>query len=203
MLNEGKTIQTIALLAWLASERCDWGPHLVVVPTSVMLNWELEFRRWCPAVRYVMLLVRWLVLLGLVFLVSRFTLFLLSLNDDDCLLVSSNWSRTMAAQRKGVDCDLAGNEALRPEIGLLSTPRVCLCRFERSKPNAFHVCITSYKLVTQDVNVFRRKRWSYFILDEAQNIKNYKSQRWQVWAIVIRLFLLPLMVRFSCMFRHC
>ena len=41
------------------------------------------------------------------------------------------------------------------------------------------MCITSYKLVTQDVNVFRRRRWSYFILDEAQNIKNYKSQRWQ------------------------
>ncbi len=44
----GKTIQTIALLAYLACERGNWGPHLVVVPTSVMLNWELEFKRWCP-----------------------------------------------------------------------------------------------------------------------------------------------------------
>ena len=38
----GKTIQTIALLAHLACEHGDWGPHLVVVPTSVMLNWEME-----------------------------------------------------------------------------------------------------------------------------------------------------------------
>uniref|UniRef100_A0A3P8W821 Helicase ATP-binding domain-containing protein n=1 Tax=Cynoglossus semilaevis TaxID=244447 RepID=A0A3P8W821_CYNSE len=41
----GKTIQTIALLAHLA---CNWGPHLIIVPTSVMLNWEMELKRWCP-----------------------------------------------------------------------------------------------------------------------------------------------------------
>jgi E1A-binding protein p400 len=45
----GKTIQTIALLAHLACEKKNWGPHLVVVPTSVMLNWEREFRKWCPS----------------------------------------------------------------------------------------------------------------------------------------------------------
>ncbi|RNA24823.1 PHOTOPERIOD-INDEPENDENT EARLY FLOWERING 1-like isoform X1, partial [Brachionus plicatilis] len=48
-----------------------------------------------------------------------------------------------------------------------------------TKTNAFHVCITSYKLVIQDHAIFRRKKWKYFILDEAQNIKNFKSQRWQ------------------------
>ncbi|XP_010082977.1 PREDICTED: helicase SRCAP-like, partial [Pterocles gutturalis] len=48
-----------------------------------------------------------------------------------------------------------------------------------TKPNAFHVCITSYKLVLQDHQAFRRKNWKYLILDEAQNIKNFKSQRWQ------------------------
>ena len=26
-----------------------WGPHLIVVPTSVMLNWEMELKKWCPA----------------------------------------------------------------------------------------------------------------------------------------------------------
>ena len=26
-----------------------WGPHLIVVPTSVMLNWEIEIKKWCPA----------------------------------------------------------------------------------------------------------------------------------------------------------
>ena len=45
----GKTIQTISLLAHLACEKGVWGPHLIVVPTSVMLNWEMEFKKWCPA----------------------------------------------------------------------------------------------------------------------------------------------------------
>lgn len=44
----GKTIQTIALLAHLACEKGNWGPHLIIVPTSVMLNWEMECKKWCP-----------------------------------------------------------------------------------------------------------------------------------------------------------
>ncbi len=40
-----------------------------------------------------------------------------------------------------------------------------------SKLNSFHVVITSYQLVVQDAQVFRRKRWYYMILDEAHNIK--------------------------------
>ncbi|TFK45043.1 SNF2 family N-terminal domain-containing protein [Crucibulum laeve] len=44
----GKTIQTISLLAHLACDRGIWGPHLVVVPTSVLLNWEMEFKKFLP-----------------------------------------------------------------------------------------------------------------------------------------------------------
>jgi SNF2 family DNA or RNA helicase len=40
-----------------------------------------------------------------------------------------------------------------------------------SKLNSFHICITSYQLVVQDANSFRRKRWYYMALDEAHNIK--------------------------------
>ena len=45
----GKTMQTIALLAHLACDKGNWGPHLIIVPTSVMLNWECELKKWCPA----------------------------------------------------------------------------------------------------------------------------------------------------------
>ncbi|XP_045516212.1 helicase domino isoform X2 [Pieris brassicae] len=114
----GKTIQTIALLAHLALERHDWGPHLVVAPTSLVLNWEYEFKKWCPAFK---------------------------------LLTYYGTIKERKLKRVGW-----------------------------TKANSFHVCITSYKLVVQDHQSFRRKRWKYLILDEAQNIKNFKSQRWQM-----------------------
>ena len=114
----GKTIQTISLLALLATEFGNWGPHLIVVPTSVMLNWEVEFKKWCPALKV-------------------FTYY-----------------------------------------GSVKERRVK--RHGWSRPNSFHVCITSYKIVTQDQNIFRRKNWQYLILDEAHMIKNWRSQRWQV-----------------------
>jgi hypothetical protein len=39
--------------------------------------------------------------------------------------------------------------------------------------------VTSYQLAVQDSFAFKRKRWYYLILDEAHNIKNFQSQRWQ------------------------
>jgi len=114
----GKTIQTIALLAHLACDKGVWGPHLIVVPTSVMLNWEMEIKKWCPAFKI-------LTYYGSI---------------KERKLKRTGWTKT----------------------------------------NAFHICITSYKLVVQDHQAFRRKKWKYFILDEAQNIKNFKSQRWQM-----------------------
>uniref|UniRef100_A0A915AG66 Helicase ssl-1 n=2 Tax=Parascaris univalens TaxID=6257 RepID=A0A915AG66_PARUN len=113
----GKTIQTIALLAHLACKEANWGPHLIVVPTSVILNWEMELKKWCPAFK---------------------------------ILTYFGSQKERAEKRKGW-----------------------------SKPNMFHVCVTSYKIVTQDIRSFKHKAWQYFILDEAQNIKNFKSQRWQ------------------------
>ncbi|CAL1290982.1 unnamed protein product [Larinioides sclopetarius] len=114
----GKTIQTISMLAHLACEKGVWGPHLIVVPTSVMLNWEMEFKKWCPAFK---------------------------------ILTYYGTPKERKQKRVGW-----------------------------TKFNAFHVCITSYKLVVQDHQSFRRKKWKYLILDEAQHIKNFKSQRWQM-----------------------
>jgi SNF2 family DNA or RNA helicase len=94
----GKTIMTISVLAHLACERGIWGPHLIVVPTTLLLNWEMELKRWCPSFK---------------------------------VLTYYGSQKERKAKRQGW-----------------------------SKPNSFHVCVTSYKMVVQDQKMFRRKKWS-------------------------------------------
>jgi len=93
----GKTIQTISLLAYLACYRGLWGPHLIVVPTSCLVNWETELKKWCPAFKVL---------------------------------------------------TYYGSKKERADL-----------RVGWTKPNAFHVCVTSYQLVVQDASAFRRKKW--------------------------------------------
>jgi helicase SWR1 len=115
----GKTIQTISLLAYIAVYRNIWGPHLVVVPTSVMLNWEMEFRKFLPGFK------------------------ILTYYGDI-------------------------NERKRKRMGWRSTGK-----------DMYNVVITSYQLILQDAAAFKMRPWHYLVLDEAHNIKNFKSQRWQ------------------------
>ena len=128
-------MQTISLLSYLAAYKGIWGPHLVVVPTSVILNWETELKRFCPALKVL------------------------------CYY---------------------GSAKRRKEL-----------RTGWTKSNFYHVVITSYQLAVQDAFAFKRKKWYYLILDEAQHIKNFQSQRWQtlVSSSGIRFF--------SFMTNHC
>ena len=47
----GKTLQSIAFLARILHVRREVGPHLIVVPLSVLFNWIAEFKRWCPSIK--------------------------------------------------------------------------------------------------------------------------------------------------------
>ena len=45
--------QSIALLAHIKYELKMTGPHLVVVPLSVLSSWMNELKKWCPALNVV------------------------------------------------------------------------------------------------------------------------------------------------------
>jgi SNF2 family DNA or RNA helicase len=46
----GKTIQTIALLAYLYEFKRNKGPFLIVAPLSTLHSgWNTEFNRWLPS----------------------------------------------------------------------------------------------------------------------------------------------------------
>ncbi|MBD5356847.1 MAG: DEAD/DEAH box helicase [Bacteroides sp.] len=46
----GKTLQTIALLSMIYPG-CD-SPTLIIMPRSLLFNWEKEFKRFCPAITF-------------------------------------------------------------------------------------------------------------------------------------------------------
>jgi len=47
----GKTVQVLALLLLLKRHRAIPGPHLLVVPASLLANWKAEAERFAPTVR--------------------------------------------------------------------------------------------------------------------------------------------------------
>ncbi|KAL3915861.1 MAG: hypothetical protein SGILL_005448 [Bacillariaceae sp.] len=47
----GKTLQSIAVLAYHYEYLKIQGPHLICVPKSTLSNWMNELKRWCPSLR--------------------------------------------------------------------------------------------------------------------------------------------------------
>jgi len=44
----GKTVQVCALIAYLFESKQNFGPHLIIVPNAVIVNWKAEIKRWLP-----------------------------------------------------------------------------------------------------------------------------------------------------------
>ncbi len=46
-------VQVMALLAYLMEHKNNYGPHLIIVPNALMVNWKSELNQWLPSVRCV------------------------------------------------------------------------------------------------------------------------------------------------------
>ncbi|MDD4967893.1 MAG: DEAD/DEAH box helicase [Paludibacter sp.] len=107
----GKTIQALCLLQWM--KETERGTSLLVVPTSLVYNWQHEADTFCPELK---------------------------------VYVHTGFDRTK-------DAACFGN----PDL-----------------------LITSYAILRRDKELFRNMNFNYIILDEAQAIKNPKSDITQV-----------------------
>ncbi|KAJ6806009.1 ATP-dependent helicase BRM isoform X1 [Iris pallida] len=47
----GKTVQVMALIAYLMEFKGNYGPHLIIVPNAVLVNWKSELLSWLPSVK--------------------------------------------------------------------------------------------------------------------------------------------------------
>ncbi|WOK94898.1 hypothetical protein Cni_G03603 [Canna indica] len=46
----GKTVQVMALIAYLMEFKGNYGPHLIIVPNAVLVNWKSELLSWLPSI---------------------------------------------------------------------------------------------------------------------------------------------------------
>lgn len=104
----GKTLMVLALLLQLKGEQPS-GPSLLVVPKSLIHNWEIEIKRFTPSLKYAL--------------------------------------------------HTGGDRVKNPE--------------HFGEPD---LIITSYGLIRVDMDLFKRIRLNYLILDEAQTIKNPRAK---------------------------
>jgi SWI/SNF-related matrix-associated actin-dependent regulator of chromatin subfamily A protein 2/4 len=49
----GKTVQVCSLIAYLWESKQNFGPHIIIVPNAVIVNWKAELKRWLPNVNCV------------------------------------------------------------------------------------------------------------------------------------------------------
>lgn len=47
----GKTVQVLSLIAYLMEKKANYGPHLIIVPNAVIVNWKSELTQWLPSAR--------------------------------------------------------------------------------------------------------------------------------------------------------
>jgi SNF2 family DNA or RNA helicase len=104
----GKTLQVLTLLL-IRKQTTHSGPSLLVVPKTLIYNWEIEINKFTPSLTYIL--------------------------------------------HTGKDRNT-----------------------EEGKFNDHDLVITSYALMRNDFDIFKKNKWDYLILDEAQAIKNPSAQ---------------------------
>lgn len=130
-----------------------WGPHLIVVRTCRLLNWEVEFKRWCPGLKI-------LLYFG---------------NKRERRSTRAVWSHAPLAPQNSVGASFSPSKKLLQickHYGILHLQWW-------GEANSFHVCVTSYKLLMKDQGHFLRRRWRHIVLDEVQLIKNMTEKHWE------------------------
>ncbi|XP_077867216.1 putative ATP-dependent helicase/translocase YwqA [Saccoglossus kowalevskii] len=122
----GKTIQTITTILHLKLTGQLVKPVLLVVPTSVMSNWEREVKRFAP-----------------------------------CLTVEKYYGTGRALPIDSMD----GYDSTEP-----------VRKRRKTSSNGSDIIMTTYQLLWRDVEVLQKMKFGMIVIDEAQHIKNFKSQ---------------------------
>lgn len=139
----GKTVQVSSYLGILAASRM-LKSVLLVVPATMLQHWLTELARWAPGLR-------------------RILIHPSAENDgvsrtitDNTLSGLSRWLKRSRRERlyEAIDDEDIENQGQHAFVG---------CGY---------VVITTYANLRQNTDVYMRHAWSYFVIDEAQTVRN-------------------------------
>ena len=159
----GKTLQTLTFLYELHEQHRLWGPHLVVMPMSVLSSWKQETQRFLPGI---------------------FDIHVHHGHKNERAEAFQEWRRRMVASRKARISAMAS--ASTTTLGSALKGALAHANGEKSSrpgntgPQTICVCLTTYDIALKDQALLQRFgktacRWGYLVVDEAHRLKNRAS----------------------------
>lgn len=192
----GKSIQTAALLAYLATTGENTGPHLIVTPASTIANWVRELKKWAPALRTHAYRTAQGFDRGALqhALITGDGLQTTEEETDAPIEIGENSDAADVAEDRedGDDGDAeSGDDGVEDSDGDGASPEEegsedDYAHFVPFKQRAFDVLVVAYNVFDRsggpaavDRGFLKRFKWEYLIADEGHALKNSASARFQ------------------------
>jgi DNA excision repair protein ERCC-6 len=142
-IRQGKTVQVGSFLGVLAASR-KLRSVLIVAPATMLQHWLNELAKWAPGLRRVLIHAS-------------------GENDGSSRTMTPNLLRSLAKWLKRARSDRL-NEAIDEED------------WETMEHHSFcgtgYAVVTTYENLRRNIDTYTEHPWSYFVLDEAQKIRN-------------------------------
>lgn len=163
----GKTVQTIGFLraAFIERSEKDLRPHLVVVPLSVVPNWEREFAVWAPDLNVVALAgaeASRKMVIKYEFLKGALTTGVNAAKEKEDPGVTTGPGGRRSGAGKAADNNGAQAQAAK---------RVHKAAADGKIGYKFHILITSYETACSEANLLRGIDWDIMVFDEGHRLK--------------------------------
>ena len=150
----GKTLQVLSLFAHLAEKRGIFGPHLIVVPLSVLSNWKNDAVKFAPLLATRMHLHHGLANERKAALLEFFK----NVKRRSKLRIKQEVQNNNEIDIDGSDANMDDFISVDPRLGDLS------------------IVVTTYEMAIRDESLLKRTKWQYCVVDEGHRLKNVQSR---------------------------
>jgi SWI/SNF-related matrix-associated actin-dependent regulator of chromatin subfamily A protein 2/4 len=164
----------MALLAYLYESKENYGPHLIIVPNAVTINWKAELQTWLPDFKCIMYKGT---------REERATIFQ-RVRRALCVYVCGGGGGGACLPATTPQAPHHRPQLTRtlllPRALRTTRPAAPFLTPQDVQSMQFNILVTSYEFIMRDKNKLSKLDWKYIIIDEAQRMKDRDSKLSQV-----------------------